>query len=203
MQVVKWQTCVAAAVLLLATAAATSCDLLKKTPPDPQNEVRKQLNLLQIALEENVPPQGTTVVAVVAVVDTAAMAALPEDGKVDEEAAANVAAAQSRERTVRQELNNVLVANTLIDVVQPEQPQIDAARHELIATNSAALSAPLALSTGTALNAVYLVCAIVDAEGAKVNLAAQQAEDGKVVYQGTLEDWSILLPETSGEAAAE
>jgi len=188
--------------MLACCAGLLSCDLLKTKPPDPDAEVHKKLNQLQIALEQNVPDGSTTVVAVVAVVDTAAMVPVAKDAKPSEEAAAKEQAALGRERDVRQELNNVLVANKLMDVVQPDQAQIDKGRQEIIATNSTPLSAALASELGTALKAQYLVCAMIDEDGKQVDVEAQQTADGKVVFQDTLLNWSILKPAAVEEAPA-
>ena len=183
-------------------AMLASCNLLKPKPADPDVGVHKKLNLLQIALEQNVPNGGTTVVSVVAVVDTAAMVPAAKDAKPSADAATKEEAALRRERDVRQELNNVLVANTLMDVVQPDQSQIDKARQEIIATNSVPLSAALAAEIGTALKAQYLVCAMIDDDGKQVNVEAQQAVDGKVVFQDTLLNWSICNPPAAAQPPA-
>jgi hypothetical protein len=189
-------------VVLACCMGLVSCDLLKTKPADPDLEVHKKLNLLQIALEQNVPDGSTTVVSVVAVLDTAAMAPPSKDAKPSADAAAKAEAALRRERDVRQELNNVLVANTLMNVVQPDQAQIDKARQEIIATNSAPLSAALAGEIGAALKAQYLVCAMIDDDGKQVSVEAQQAADGKVVFQDTLLSWSICAPPAAEQAPA-
>lgn len=202
MREIGWHTAVRAALWLALLALAVSCDLLKGKPADPDAAVRKQLNQLQIALEQGVPDGGSTVVSVVAVIDTAAMAAPSKDAKPDPAAADKAAAALRRERDVRQELNNVLVANKLMNVVQPDQAQIDKARQEISATNSAPLSAALAAEIGTALKAKYLVCAMIDDDGQQINVEAQQASDGKVVFQDTLLGWSIVQPPAEEQPAA-
>jgi hypothetical protein len=189
-------------VVLACCVGLVSCDLLKPKPPDPDVEVHKKLNLLQIALEQNVPDGSTTVVSVVAVLDSAAMVPASKDTKPSADAAAKEEAALRRERDVRQELNNVLVANKLMNVIQPDQVQIDKARQEIIATNSAPLSAALAAEIGTALKAQYLVCALIDDDGKQVSVEAQQAADGKVVFQDTLLNWSICNPLAAEQAPA-
>jgi hypothetical protein len=137
------------------------------------------------------PPASA--VAVLAVVDSTALQAAAEE---DEEQAVAAVDALRRERIVRQAINSALVANALIDVVQPDQESTETARAEIIAKNSAALSTALAAQIGEQLGAAILVCAMIDRLGAEVNIVAQNAHDGKLVYQDTIKDWNV----TAGSA---
>ena len=190
-------------IAIAALALLGSCDLISgKKEVDPASEAAKKLKLLQIAVESAVPEgsKGTTTASVLAVVDSSIMGQAAPDAK-DEEAKAKYDEAQRRERVVRQELNNVLVNNTLIDVVQPGQAEIDKARAEIAANNSSALSIALALELGTALKADYLICALIDEDGKMVNIDAQQTADGKLAFQDTIENWPALIAPAAEEAA--
>lgn len=132
---------------------------------------------------------GATIsVAVLSVVDSSALASAESAGSdqpLDSDAL-------RRERLVQQALSGALVTNSLIEVVQPDQASIDLARAEIIAINSAALSPPTAGQIGEQLGADVLVCALIDRQGAEVNIIAQRASDGKLLYQDTIKDWDVL-----------
>jgi hypothetical protein len=136
-------------------------------------------------------------VAVLAVVDSTALAQESETAAAGQPLDSE---ALRRERLVHQALSSALVNNALIEVIQPEQASLDQARGEMIAVNSAALSAPTAEQLGEHLGADILICALIDREGAEVNVVAQRASDGKLVYHDTIKDWNILAsPEEEGE----
>jgi len=136
-------------------------------------------------------------VAVLAVVDSTA---LGQEGETAGAGQPPDTAALRRERLVHQALSSALVNNALIEVIQPEQASLDQARSEMIAVNSAALSAPTAEQLGEHLGAEILICALIDRGGAEVNVVAQRASDGKLVYHDTIKDWDILAnPEEASE----
>lgn len=178
--------------LALALAVLCGCDLLKGGETTPETVVGRQLNLLQISLEQFVKSDKPTTVAVVCVVDSYAM----RTAEVEEEAQLE---AQARERLARQEVQACLVVNTLIDVVQPDEQAAAQARAEVVANNSAALSAATADQIGRALGVEFLISMLIDQEGAQVNIVAQRVADGKLVFQETLLDWPVLVGE-AGEA---
>lgn len=201
--------------LLVPMLIICGCDLLSGEAAEP---IDCSLFPLQIAIESYSPPAGgshvadipdtaghdtdtahhadTTTpihtelasVAVLSVVDSTALeteAEEPEEGAEAE--------ALRRERVVRQAINSALVANTLIDVVQPDQASSDKAREEIIAKNSAALSTPLANEMRQLTGADIIVCAMIDRLGADVNIVAQSTHDGKLVYQDTIKDWEVVV----------
>jgi hypothetical protein len=169
-------------------------------------DVRTKLNLLQIAIEESAavadvgsePPAANTV-SVVAVVDSYFLA----DTAAEEEAdTGEVAAALRRERLVRQELNNRLVENSLIEVIHPDQDSVTRARDEIIAGNSAALHFETAKEIGETLGVDVLACVLIDEAGGEVNVVAMQVPAGKLIYQDTIKHWD-LLTEANEQAAEE
>jgi hypothetical protein len=180
---------------LLALVAITGCNLLKVGDVPPDTVVKRQLNELQIAVEKFIPEKGKAKIAVLGVVDTAALKKPAAGEEVDQTA---LDAAAKRERDVRQGLNAVLVENTLMEVVQPAQEQQDKVRAAIAAANSCTLDAKLGLETGQAVAAEYLVDVLIDDTGKQVNVAVQRASDGVVVYQNTLKDWQVA----TGVAAA-
>jgi hypothetical protein len=136
-------------------------------------------------------------VAVLAVVDSTALEQAGETAGAGQPLDTE---AMRRERLVHQALSSALVNNALIEVIQPEQASLDQARGEMIAVNSAALSAPTAEQLGENLGAEILICALIDRNGAEVNVVAQRASDGKLVYHDTIKDWDILAnPEQESE----
>jgi hypothetical protein len=179
-------------VLCCVCAALTGCNLLGfgKAPPD--TAVQRKLNALQIAIEKQIPAKGKAKVAVVAVVDTVALKQ-PAAGEEADQAVLDAAA--KRERDVRQGLNESLVRNTLLDVLQPSQQEQDKARAAVAAANTCALDAKLAAELGQAIGAEYLVGAMIDDEGRQVGVAVQRVSDGVVVFQDTLQEWSIVAPQ--------
>jgi hypothetical protein len=169
-------------------------------------EVRTKLNLLQIAIEESAAvadvvseqPAANTV-AVVAVVDSYFLA---DVGAEEEAGTGDDAAALRRERLVRQELNNRLVQNSLIEVIHPAQDSVAKARDEIIAGNSAALHFDTTKEIGKALGADVLVCVLIDEAGDEVNVVAMQVPEGTLIYQDTIKHWD-LLTEANEQAAEE
>jgi hypothetical protein len=188
--------CIALCLVLL--LAAAGCDMLKVGEVPPETVIKRQLNEMQIAVEKSIPENGKAKMAVLGIVDTAAMKKPAEGEEVDQAA---LDSAAKREREVRQGLNEVLVANTLIEVLQPSQEQQDQARAAIVAANSCTLDAKVALAAGTATMAEYLVNAMIDETGKKVNLAVQRASDGVVVFQDTLSDWAIAVTAEETPAA--
>ena len=201
--------------LILPLLAICGCELLSGEAAE---TVDSSLFPLQIAIEGYSPPVGSghttaigddeghepddsqqpdfaagahikpAAVAVLSVVDSTAL----ETGDEEAEEGAE-AEALRRERVVRQAINSALVANSLIDVVQPDQQSSDTARAEIIAKNSAALSTQLADEMGQMTGADILVCAMIDRLGADVNIVAQSTHDGKLVYQDTIKDWEVVV----------
>lgn len=166
------------------------CTLLKVGAAPPDTVVQRQLNELQIAVEQQLPENAKAKIAVLGVVDTVAMSK-PAEG--EEPDAAAIAAAAKREREVRQGLNKVLVTNTLLEVLQPSQEMQDQARAAIIAANGCSLDAQTAAGAGTATAAQYLVNVLIDDNGKSVNLAVQRASDGVVVFQDTLNEWAVAV----------
>lgn len=142
-----------------------------------------------------------TTVAVIAVVDTFTETQATE-GEDPAERAKKMDLAQRRERVVRQELQNVLVANNMITVVQPNEAQIAAARAEIGTTNSGALSNTMLPNLAETLGVKHVVTALIDLDGGEVNVVAQHAPDGTIVFQDTLINWDVVLA-VAKEAAAE
>jgi len=140
------------------------------------------------------PATALDAVAVVSVVDTTSIATTEEEPDPE-----LLAAALRRERVVRQAVNNALVENKLINVVQPDETNTTKARDEIIAKNSAALSAPLTAEIGEEIGAAVIVCALIDNQGAEVNIVAQLATNGKLIYQDTIKDWEIVTAEEADE----
>jgi len=132
---------------------------------------------------------GLIPIAVLSVVDSSALTLNAEGSNVDQPLDSD---ALRRERLVHQSISSALVTNALIEVIQPEQASLDKARSEIIAVNSAALSAPLAEELGQHLGAEILICALIDRGGAEVNIVAQRARDGKLVYHDTIKDWDVV-----------
>lgn len=128
-------------------------------------------------------------VAVVAVVDGYF---LLEPGE-DEENTTALENARRRERVTRQEIQDSLVKNKLIDALPRDAATEKQARDEIIAHNSAELSTELAAGIGTALDAAIIICALIDRDGAEVNIVAQLTSDGKLIYQETIKDWEPLV----------
>jgi hypothetical protein len=184
---------------LLALVAVTGCNLLKAGEVPPDTAVKRKLNELQIAVEKFIPEKGKAKIAILGVVDTAAMKKPVEGEEVDQ--AAQDAAAK-RERDVRQGLNAALVENQLMEVVQPAQDQQDKVRLAIVAANSCTLDAKAALEVGQAVAAEYLVNVLIDDSGKQVNVAVQRASDGVVVFQDVLKDWSVATGPAASEAAA-
>ncbi|MBN2083005.1 hypothetical protein JW859_12470 [bacterium] len=141
--------------------------------------------------ESTVLPQtAPNSVAVVSVVDTTSIPTGEEEPDPE-----LLATALRRERVVRQAINNALVENKLINVVQPDEANTELARAEIIAKNSAALSTPLAAEIGQGIGAAVIVCALIDKQGAEVNIVAQLTVNGKLIYQDTIKDWEIVTAE--------
>ena len=187
---------------LIGTAALllmlTSCDLLFGASATPEEAVKMQLNQLQISIEKSMGRSDTTQAAVLAIVDTST---IPTAGATEAEAeGASVAEALRRERIVRQELSNRLVSNRLIEVVQPTQTLIDQARAEITASNSAALSLETVKQSKDSLKTEYIVNALIDRDGAEVNVVAQRTTDGVVIFQETLLDWEVVTGPATEEA---
>lgn len=173
------------------------CALLGK-PPGPEEKVVQQINQLQVNMEKGIPGSDPVHVAVLGILDTAALSPPSEDAaKAKPPDPAKVSDAWRRERVLRQELSALLVKNRLLEMIQPTQEQIDEARNAMIAGNSAALNEDLVRKLGALLSAEYLICALSDDSGKAVSLVAQRCSDGVVVYQDTLKDWPAL-----GDAAA-
>ena len=128
-------------------------------------------------------------VAVLSVVDSTALTQASAGSAADQTLEPE---ALRRERLVHQAISSALVSNLLIEVIQPEQASLDQARAELIAVNSAALSAPTAEELGQHLGAEVLVNALIDRAGAEVNIVAQRASDGKLLYHDTIKDWDVV-----------
>jgi len=175
-----------AAALLLAIGVA-GCTLFKSGKVDPDTLVARQLNMLQIAIENDTRAGGKAHVAVLGVVDVVGMAAGEGAEAADPEA---LSAARRRERGVRQAIGEVLVQNRLMAAVQPSAEQAEQARKAISAANSPALDAAEATAVGKALGADYLVCALIDDEGKSINVVAQRTTDGVVVFQDVLKNWS-------------
>jgi len=135
-------------------------------------------------------------VAIMAVVDSNALTQAAEQGGSEQPLDSE---ALRRERLVQQAISGALVTNSLMEVIQPDQASIDRAREEIVAVNSAALSAPTAAELGEQLGAEVLVNALIDRQGAEVNIVAQRSADGKLVYQDTIKDWEILAAPTEAE----
>jgi hypothetical protein len=155
-----------------------------------------------VAAVEHDPAKAVpTTVAVIAVVDTFTLVPASEDEDPIERAR-KLDLAQRRERVVRQELQNVLVANSMITVVQPNETQIAAARAEIGTTNSAALSNTMLPGLAETLGVQHVVTALCDLDGGEVNVVAQLAPDGTIVFQDTLIDWDVVLA-VAKEAEAE
>jgi len=173
-------------VLLIAVA---SCNMAKGGKADPDKVVARQLNMLQIAIENDMRVQGKVHVAVLGVVDAVDMTAGEGAEAPDPEA---LSAARRRERSVRQAIGEVLVQNRLMAAVQPSADQAEQARKAISAANSPALDAAEATAVGKALGADYLVCALIDDEGKSINVVAQRTTDGVVVFQDVLKDWSAI-----------
>lgn len=176
------------ALALLMLVAIAGCNLLKVGEVPPDTVVKRQLNALQIAVEKFIPEKGKVKIAVLGVVDTAALKK-PAEGEEADQAAMDAAA--KRERDVRQALNEALVENQLMEVVQPAQEHQDKARAAIAAANSGPLDAKLALEIGEAIDSEYLVDALIDDSGKQVNVAVQRASDGVVVFQDTIKDWVV------------
>lgn len=191
------------AVLLVALAC--SCDMLESEQAQIDREVRTKLNLLQIAMEESAGAatddagqRVANTASVVAVVDSYFLA----DTAAEEEAGAGEGtAALRRERLVRQELNNRLVENSLIEVIHPDQASVVRARDEIIAGNSAALHFNTTKEIGETLGVNVLVCVLIDEAGDEVNVVAMQVPEGKLVFQDTIKHWDLLIE--AGEQTAE
>ena len=143
-----------------------------------------------------------TTVAVMAVVDSFTLLPAGEDEDPTERAK-KLDLAQRRERVVRQQLQNVLVANSMITVVQPNESQIAAARAEIAATNSAALSNTMLPGLAETLGVQHVVTALCDLEGEEVNVVAQHAPDGTIVFQDTMIGWEVVLAVAKGAATEE
>ncbi len=186
------------AFILVVLVIAASCEMLKVGEVPPETVIKRQLNELQIAVENSIPENSKAKIAVLGIVDTATMKKPAEGEEADQTA---LDAAAKREREVRQGLNEVLVANTLIEVLQPSQEQQDQARAAIGTANSCTLDAKVALAAGTATMAEFVVNALIDDNGKQVNLAVQRASDGVVVFQDTLSDWAIAVTEEEAPAA--
>ena len=126
-------------------------------------------------------------VVVVAVVDSHYLRPAGEED--EEQAAAQVVDAQRRERVVRREIHNALVANSLMQALPSDESNEALARQSIIANNSASLSKELCATIGTALGAEVIICVLIDREGAEVNVAAQVTATGEMIYQDALTDW--------------
>jgi hypothetical protein len=175
-----------------ALALMAGCALLAK-PVDPAEKISRQLNQLQVDIEEGIHGNEPVHVAVLGILDTAALSAPnPDAGKAKPPEQASLEEAWRRERVIRQELSSILVKNRLLALVQPTQLQIDEARDAMIAGNSAALNEDLVKKLGSLLASEYLICAFSDDEGKAVSLVAQRSSDGVVIYQETLKDWPVL-----------
>ena len=138
-----------------------------------------------------------TTLAVLAVVDNFTLLPVSEDTDPAEQAT-KIDLAQRRERVVRQELQNVLVSNTMITVVQPNSEQITQAREEISSTNSAAISNSMLPGLAETLGVQHVVTALIDLEGHEVNVVAQHAPDGAIVFQDTLIDWEPVMEVAKG-----
>lgn len=182
---------------MILVVLACSCDMLESEQAQIDREVRTKLNLLQIAIEESAgvaadgaEQHAANTVTVVAVVDSYFLA----DTAAEEEAdTGEVAAALRRERLVRQELNNRLVENSLIEVIHPDQDSVTRARDEIIAGNSAALHFETAKEIGETLAVDVLACVLIDEAGDEVNVVAMQLPEGKLIYQDTINHWDLLI----------
>lgn len=141
--------------------------------------------------EEDKPAARPTTAAVLAVVDSFYLLEANEDTDLAEFAALSELA-DRRERVVRQELQKVLVNNTLISVMQPNEEQISAARAEVLAKNSAALSSTHVEELSTNLRVKHVVSALIDVDGTEVNVVAQTVPEGTIVFQETFYSWDIL-----------
>jgi hypothetical protein len=180
------------------------CDLIHKLTgggeavPSP---VPEALFPLHTALEAGAKDSAKSTVAVVAVVDHSRFvpAAPPADGSAPP--ASDDTEALRLERLTRQELNNGLIHNKLLDVVQPDETLMQQARNEVIKNNSAALSVETVKALGGKLKVMFIVNAVIEEGGASVSVAGQRVEDGSLVFQDSVRNWSIFAtPET---AAAE
>ncbi len=168
------------------------CALLSK-PPGPEEKIQHQINQLQVNMEKGIPGSDPVKVAVMGILDTAALSPPSEDGaKAKAPDAEKLSEGWRRERVLRQELSAQLVKNRLLELLQPTQEQIDEARAAMVSVNSAALNEELVKKLGSLLSAEYLICALADDEGKAVSLVAQRCSDGVVVYQETLKDWAVL-----------
>jgi hypothetical protein len=154
----------------------------------------------EVPIEHDPAKAQPTTVAVLAVVDSVSLLPAGED-EDPAERAKKLDLSQRRERVVRQELQNVLVSNSLITVVQPNEAQIAQARAEISATNSAALSNTMLPGLAETLGVQHVVTALVDLDGGEVNVVAQHAPDGTIVFQDTLIEWDVVLA-VAKEAAA-
>ncbi len=190
-----------AIILLGLVVVLASCDKLGLGKVSPDEEVKKQLNALQISIEKELAEGAKAKTTILAVVDTQRLAK-PAEG--EEPDPALLQAAEKRERDVRQGMNAVLVENVLLEVVQPAEEQIGKARAAIAAANSPALDKAVCEELGKATAADYLICALIDDSGKKIDVTVQRSKDGVVVYQETLKEWSVAVPqEKAGAAPAE
>jgi hypothetical protein len=209
---------VLAALLALGCACllASGCDQLKKliggnAPAD--DPVPEALYPLHTALEAGAKDDQKSTVAVLAVVDQSRFTPAPAAG--GDQAAGGAAAGASGspaaapaddtdalrlERLARQALNNGFIHNKLLDVVQPDDALMQQARDEVVKNNSAALSTQTVKDLGAKLKVMFIVNAVIENGGAEVNVAGQRVDDGSLIFQDSVKNWSIFAAPTEGAA---